>query len=101
MYHWFKQNKFKKIVGDFFMITATNNAYTQQISQAIKPRGGANTQKVDLQKHNISVREQNQSFSHTPQVRPSGFADVGKPQPNTKPPVTAPQLRGGKLDISA
>lgn len=89
-------------------ITATNSAVTQQLSAAIHVKSGTTTQKVDIQKYDIQINELNKSFLHNPQVRPSSFADLGKPNPNTGPNNAlpdpngpAPEGRGGKLDISA
>jgi len=90
------------------VMTITNNATTQLIAKALHVKTGHNTQKVDIEKFNISVKEHNKSFLHNPQVRPAGFADLGKPNPNTGPNTALPdpdgpraEGRGGKLDISA
>lgn len=87
--------------------TITNNTTTQMITAAMNVKRGQNTQKVDIERYNISVKEHNKSFLYSPQVRPTGFTDLGKPHPNTGPNTAlsdpnGPRAegRGGKLDIS-
>lgn len=65
-----------------------------------------------LNKFNINVKEHNQSFSHSSQVKPASPNDVHKPNPNANnmslaannslpdPEGPGPIDRGGALDIT-
>lgn len=80
------------------MITATNSPVTQQITTARLDTQTGNNQSPEIQRFNVNISEHNQDFLYTPQVRSSGFSDLGRPQAGPEAP---PVGRGGEVDFSA
>lgn len=79
------------------MITASNSPVTQQITSARLDTQTGNNQSQEIQRFNVKPSEHNQDFLYTPQVRSSGFSDLGRPQAGPDQP---PVGRGGAVDFS-
>ncbi len=77
-------------------ITATTSPAFQQVQSARLDRQTGNNQGQEIQQYNISTREHNNSFLHTPQVRSAGLIEQANPQ-SSAPPLG----RGGVVDFSA